>query len=294
VKSWEDTKAVEVAYNARDCITYALGIGSSDLKFVYENDGDFAMFPTYPIVLSFKGVDQDVVSFPSEAMMAQNVTPPLPGVRAGLDGERYFEVIRPMPTEGGKFYLKRRMVGCLQKKKGAAVHDETIITDEKGDIYIRMLGATFLVGAKGFHDIGTSTSEKVVVPNRAPDAISEMPTTPTQTHIYRLSGDYNPLHIDPMGAQLMGFKKPILHGLCSLGMSARAVLAQFGGNNPANFKAIRVRFAKPVIPGETLIVKQWLCDKDPKRVIFEVYVGDRKVVSNAYVLLHNTVVPSKL
>ena len=60
----------EVSYNARDLLTYAVGIGCQDLQFTYENDGDFQAFPTYPIVLGFKGIDQDVISFPSPAMVS--------------------------------------------------------------------------------------------------------------------------------------------------------------------------------------------------------------------------------
>lgn len=296
VKTWEETKAIPVSFNQRDLITYAVGIGSTDLRYVYENDGDFAMFPTYSFVLAFKGTDQDVVGFPSDAMMAQNIVPPLDGVRAGLDGERYLEVIKPLPADGGQFYLKRRMVGCLQKGKGAACHDETIITDEEGEIYIKMTGATFLLGAKNFIPIGKSTSETAKPPKREPDAVSEMPTSPYQAQLYRLSGDYNPLHVDPMAASMMGFPKPILHGLCSLGVSARAVLAKYGANDPDNFKSIRVRFSKPVLPGETLVVKQWVCDINPSKILFEVFVKERnvKVISNACMVLKKVVMPSKM
>ena len=81
----------KVSYLTRDLLTYAVGIGCTDLNFVYENNKGFEAFPTYPIVLSFKGTDQDVVTFPSKAMAEGPKMPPLPGVVAGLDGERYIE-----------------------------------------------------------------------------------------------------------------------------------------------------------------------------------------------------------
>eukprot|EP00198_Chlamydomonas_reinhardtii_P001883 XP_001691219.1 predicted protein [Chlamydomonas reinhardtii] len=75
--------------------------------------------------------------------------------------------------------------------------------------------------------------------------------------LYRLSGDFNPLHIDPQVSARVGFQQPILHGLCSMGISVRLVLRRFGGDDPARLKSVKVRFAKPVLPGETLRVEMW-------------------------------------
>jgi peroxisomal enoyl-CoA hydratase 2 len=86
-------KRIEASYSKRDLIVYALGIGASELPFVYENDEQFAAFPTFPIVLPFKGTAYDVVGFPSDAMMEGSVVPPVPGTKFVLDGERYLEVI---------------------------------------------------------------------------------------------------------------------------------------------------------------------------------------------------------
>jgi len=118
-----------------------------------------------------------------------------------------------------------------------------------------------------------------------------MKTLPNQTHIYRLSGDYNPLHIDGNMAKMGGFEAPILHGLCTFGFSAHAVLKNFAGNDPALFKSIKCRFAKPVFPGETLVVSMWKESNEGSartRVIFEVKVKERDVVvvNNAYVELN--------
>ena len=86
-------------------------------------------------------------------------------------------------------------------------------------------------------------------------------------------------------AQMMGFKEPILHGLCSLGITARAVIKQYCGGDDSRFKAIKVRFASPVLPGDTLVVSMW---KEGDKVILTTSVKSTGtvVINNAYVLLH--------
>jgi len=277
----------EVSYNARDLLTYAVGIGCQDLQFTYENDGDFQAFPTYPIVLGFKGIDQDVISFPSPAMMEGPEMPQLPGIKAGLDGERYIEKINDLDPDGAQLILRSRLAGVQQKGKGASVHMESFLEDETGKQYYRMTGATFLVGAKDFTGAGESFSEVVKLPERAPDKVEELFVPENQAQIYRLSGDYNPLHIDPDAATMMGFEVPILHGLCSLGFTARAFMNAYckdedGRANQEFFKAICVRFASPVLPGQTLVVEMW--EESGGKVLLQTKVKEtgKVVISNAY------------
>jgi len=281
------TSSAKVSYNPRDLILYAIGIGSEDLRFVYENDSDFGAFPTYPIVLGFKGTSSSVVSFPSESMMKTTNVPPFKGIKVLLDGERYLEVINPLPKEGAELTLKSTLVGIHKRGQGATVETESIIQDDKDKVYVKIISGTFLVGAKDFEpeSAGKSYSENIAVPKRNPDAIEESKTLPNQAQIYRLSGDYNPLHVCPEMAKMSGFQQPILHGLCTFGFAARAVLKHFAGNDPSKFKSIKVRFAKPVNPGETLIISMW---KEGNRIIFDVKVKERNqvVVNNAYVELH--------
>jgi len=275
-KGW---KEVKVTYNRRDLITYAIGIGCDELKYCYESDNKFAMFPTYPFVLGFKGSDQDVVQFPSPAMIATNTTPPVKGIKTGLDGQRLIEVINELPAEGGEFVLKSRLVTVQGKAKGVVVESESIVCGTDGKEYIKMLNATFLVGPKGVGNAGTSRFVKVARPSGAPDAVVEYQTLRNQAHLYRLSGDYNPLHIDPRFAKFGGFKEPILHGLCSLGFSARAVVNKYG-----KFNKLSLRFASPVYPGETLVVSMW---KTGNKVVFSTSVKERNkvVIDNAWVEL---------
>lgn len=282
LNKWTEFK---VAYNKRDLLTYAVGIGCEELNFTYEHDEDFAAFPTYPIVLNFKGTDQDVVSFPSEAMASGPPMPPLPGIKVGLDGERYIEKIHPLDVDGGELTIKARIIGVHKRGSGASVEKEELLCDSTGKVLYRIVSGAFLVGAKNFKDSGTTNSESVKPPGRAPDAVVEVPTTKTMTHIYRLSGDYNPLHIDPNFAQMSGFQEPILHGLCSFGITARAVVNQYCDGKDAKFKAIKGRFAKPVLPGQTLVVEMW---KDGDKVVLQTKVKEtgQVCINNAYVLLN--------
>lgn len=279
-------RLAQVAYNKRDLILYAIGIGATHLRYVYEDHEDFAAFPTYPIVLSFKGDDQDVVSFPSPAMIRAGSFPPLPGTKVGLDGERYIERIRSIDPEGAKeLHLKSRLIGVHKRGSGGLVEQESLLTDTRGTPYYRMVSGSFLVGAKNFTDSGITMSRKVPLPHRRPDRVVEETTSVYQAHTYRLSGDYNALHVDPSFAKMSGFGKPILHGLCTMGFSARAVLNAYADGDAERFKALKVRFASPVLPGQTLQVNMW---KEGARVLFVTKVKEtgKTVINNAYMDLH--------
>ena len=279
-KEFDD--GIAVSYNKRDLLTYAVDIGCSDLRFVYEHDFDFQAFPTYPVVLAFKGTDQDVVDFPSEAMQETTSLPPLSGIRTVLDGERYIEKVRPLDVDGGELRLQQRLIGVHKRGSGASIETESRLVDNDGNVFYKFISGAFALGAKNFKDAGVSYSAKVPIPDRAPDKIEEFKTSPFQAQIYRLSGDYNPLHIDPEQATAFGFKKPILHGLCSLGITVRAVLKAYADNDADRFKALKLRFSKPVIPGETVVTEMW---QEGNRIIFlgKVKETGAVVINNSYV-----------
>ena len=132
------------------------------------------------------------------------------------------------------------------------------------------------------------------IPTRAPDATAQDKTAETQAALYRQSGDANPLHVDADFARMSGFDKPILHGLCSFGYAARHVLRHFANDDPSLFKAIKVRFARPVYPGETIQTEMWRTSDTT--VAFRCRVVERNeiVLSNAAVQLERIVPSSKL
>ena len=127
---------------------------------------------------------------------------------------------------------------------------------------------------------GTTFSEKLVTPDRSPDFASETLIASNQAHVYRLSGDYNPLHIDPESARFGGFDEPILHGLCTFGHCAHLLLDGLCAGDASRFRRIKVRFSAPVFLGETLRIEAWADGEG--RFQFEGRVDDRTVVSNAY------------
>jgi acyl dehydratase/putative sterol carrier protein len=100
-------------------------------------------------------------------------------------------------------------------------------------------------------------------------------TNENQAALYRLSGDYNPLHIDPSMSAMGGFKVPILHGMCTFSISGKHVLSAFGKNDPNTFKSIKARLAAPVFPGETLETQMW---KEGSKVIFQTRVVERDII----------------
>jgi 3-hydroxyacyl-CoA dehydrogenase/3a,7a,12a-trihydroxy-5b-cholest-24-enoyl-CoA hydratase len=125
-----------------------------------------------------------------------------------------------------------------------------------------------------------------VPPAREPDAVAEDAIPENQALLYRLSGDWNPLHADPGMAQAFGFERPILHGLCTFGYAGRRVLQKFAPEgNPDFFKSIKVRFADNVYPGDTLVTKMW--KESDQRIVFQCTVKERDsvVISNAAIEL---------
>ncbi len=275
--------SITFSYTPRDVSLYALGVGApadpvdqDELRFVYERSGaGFRVLPTFGVL--FPGALIDVL-----------ISGDLPGLKYNpmmlLHGEQYLEIKAPLP-ESAVITCRPRVKAIYDKGSGALVVTGTPCYDESGREIVYTESAMFIRGVGGWGGDRGPSSDVNVPPEREPDAVITEQTSPKQALIYRLSGDINPLHADPMMAAMGGFEKPILHGLSSFGYAGRAVLKAFCGNDPARFKAIKVRFVKHVFPGETLRTEMWR-DGD-SRVIFRVKVVERDavVLSNAAVEL---------
>ncbi|PGH07116.1 hypothetical protein AJ80_08055 [Polytolypa hystricis UAMH7299] len=254
----------DVSWMKRDVLLFASSIGctTDELHFLYELHPDFKVFPTYPIILPFKLTQQEVVDFFDAK--TNNVIPGVPkfDARRVLDGQRKIIFVKPLPvsSEGKKFELRSKVLGVYDKgKPGSVVETEQQIVDkETGEIYARMIGSGFYVGQGNWGGPkGPSTVNYPPPQGKQPDATYEFQTTAETPLLYRLNGDYNPLHAAPEQGEKIGFGGVIIHGLFSWNMAAHAILKTFGGSDPQNLKEFQARFASPVIPGVKLITEMW-------------------------------------
>ncbi|KZO99228.1 peroxisomal dehydratase [Calocera viscosa TUFC12733] len=262
-----------VGWTKRDLLTYAIGIGAKkdDYAFVYELHPHFAPFPTYPVVLSLKGDAEDVTEF--SKVLGRDEIPGLPKFdpERAVHGSMSIEILRPLPLETGKGWrMKRRVSGVHENKSGIILEIELLLVDPQGTEYAKMITSSFNVGARTLGPFSKSLTGpprgKPVPKDRKPDHIVTEQTLPEQALLYRLSGDYNPLHIDPSIGAKMSFGGVILHGLSTYGFAARAVLRSVGANDPHALKAFAVRFTAPVKPGDTLETSIWEMGPGPDGV----------------------------
>ena len=251
-------------YTDRDVMLYALGVGFGrdplnlrELKFVYEND--LQVVPTFASTIGF-----------GQMMMA----------RSGINylmvvyGEQRLAVHKPLPSEG-EVVAQTRVVGAIDKGegKGALVLLEKTIHDKMSGEKLCTTGATiFARGDGGFGGPSEGAPVPHTIPEREPDHSIEFETRPDQGLLYALSGDRNPLHRDPMVARMAGYRRPILHGLCTYGIACRAVLVSVCDYDPKKIAGFDARFSAPVTPGDTIVTQIWV---DGPVVSFRCKMKDR-------------------
>lgn len=237
-------------YSHNDVMRYALGIGMGrdpldrrELAFVYEKN--IKILPTAVTVLASGSVQSAGPAVNQKS-----------GVRiSNLDllmlvhGEQKIELHKPLPSSG-TFTATRRTIGAYDKgkDKGAVVVEETVWTDEKGEKVATLTDSTFSRGDGGFGGPSKGAPEPHLVPARKPDLQVSLDTRPDQALLYRLNGDLNPLHSDPDVAKRAGFPRPILHGLCTFGMTCRAVLQAFCGYDPTRILSHQAASRRPCSP----------------------------------------------
>ena len=255
--------ATEFTYTDKDVILYALGVGAGlredELPFVYEG-GDLKTLPTFAVIPGLAAC----TGFTS--VMDVNVV-------MLLHGEHGITVHRPIPTSG-TLKSTAKITGIFDKGKGAIVAVESKTSDGRGLLFENRFSA-FIRGEGGFGGDRGPSGEKNVPPERKPDLVDEMQTLRQQALLYRLSGDLNPLHADPAVAKMAGYDRPILHGLCTYGHAARAVLRNYCGNDPSRFGSFDVRFSGVVFPGETIVTEMW---KQGNSIIVRCKVKERDAV----------------
>ncbi len=257
---------VEISYSDKDSILYSLGVGlgndpmnMAELKYVYENSQ---------------------VALPSMATNFQYHSPLL--LKANINfilvvhGEQKLSFTNPLPVSGD-FISNAKVIGCYDKGagKGAIIDVETTIKLKKDNTEIcKLVSTTFARGDGGFGGPESPKSE-IFKPKGDPDIIHEIVTKPDQALIFRLSGDYNPLHSDPNFAKTAGFEKPILHGMCTYGIACRSLVETLCEGDAKRLKKFDCRFSSPVYPGETIVTEMW---KDGSKVYFQSKVKERNKI----------------
>ena len=254
----------------RDTILYALGVGEDGLDFVFEER--LRALPTMAVVMSYPGF---IWRDPALGVDWKKI----------LHGEQALEIFAPLPVEGE--IVGETTIDALIDKgadKGAIAYVTRKISDGAGNPLATVRASTFLRGDGGFgRNLGTAPASLPGVPDRAPDETLILTTAKNQALIYRLSGDYNPLHIDPEVAAAGGFKAPILHGLCTYGFAGRAILAGLCAGDPPRLKRLDVRFTTPVFPGETLETQIWRTGEGTASFRTRVVERDLLALNNGYV-----------
>ncbi len=275
-------------YDERDLSIYALSIGAAqnptdekEVAYVYEmSPRGFMPFPTFAVTPILKGI-----------LEAAKRGEQAPGLNYGferiLHGEQYTALTRPLPAHA-KLTHKSKVKDIWDKGKNGVVVVETKSYDESGDLLAENEITMVVRGAGGWGGERGPSGDSNTPPDRKPDATAEQHIDPQQALLYRLNGDWNPLHADPSFAKNFGFDRPILHGLCTFGYAARHAINAFCEGDARLFKSIRARFADSVFPGETIVSEMWK-DGDKVLVRCKVKERDKVVLSNCVIELYKEV-----
>lgn len=252
----------------KDAMLYALsvGVGQDPMddwqrRFVFEKD--LVALPTMAVVLGYPGF-----------WLGDRAT----GVNAAkvLHGEQAITLHRPLPVEG-VVVGRTRITGLVDRgaEKGAILYSARDLTDGEGTPLATLESTSVLRGDGGFGGPSGPVKQPHPIPERPHDAALTLATRPEQALLYRLNGDYNPLHADPAVAARGGFPRPILHGLCTLGVVGHALLRLACGGEPSRLRHLAVRFSAPVFPGETIETRVW--SEHAGRFAFAARVTERDV-----------------
>lgn len=244
-----------LSWSARDVLLYHLSLGAgrdaaTDPELGWTFERDLRVLPTFALVAG-RGVSAgDGRAAPAMSMPGIDID-----LRRVLHGGQSLTVHRPLPVAGSAT-LTTRVADVWDKGKAAVVVLEHAASDEAGEPLWTTEMQIWARGEGGFGgDPGPESSSPET--NAVPDHVIDVPTTPDQALLYRLNGDLNPLHIDPEFARAAGFDAPILHGLASYGILAKALVDHLLDGDPARLHSLTVRFAGTLTPGQTIRTTVW-------------------------------------
>ncbi|MGY4098776.1 MaoC/PaaZ C-terminal domain-containing protein [Nocardia sp. R16R-3T] len=246
---------VTSSWNSRDCALYALGIGAGqkdplrELEFTTDTTPhrQQVVYPTFGVIVGAQVGVGKLLDFLGDAV----------DTRQMLHGEQKCEQLSPLPTQA-TVVTTAQISAVWDKGSAAIVETVSEVADaESGTLYSRSTQSMFFRGAGGWGGQRGPASGAAPVPERKPDRTLSAQTRHDQALLYRLTGDDNPLHLDPAVAQKAGFPRPILHGLCTYGVVGRTLLAEYADSDPSRFISLAVRLSSPTMPGDTLTIDTW-------------------------------------
>ncbi len=265
-----------VSYSERDAVLYALGIGAptdpldpDELKFVYELSGNFQVLPTYAVIFA-----KDLISL----LLGGNIADIKYNPMMLVHGEQKLTLHNPLPRRATVRSIAT-IADIHDKGSGLLLIVDVNSCDQDGTPLALAQTSVFIRGSGGFGG-ERGTSRKVAMPDRPADVSHIEQTLQQQALLYRLAGDANPLHADSQMAAIGGYERPILHGLCTYGFAARAVLKHFCANDARRMAGIDARFSYHVFPGETLITEMWRLNASEVRFRTKVEERDAVVLSH--------------
>ena len=252
---------MEHAYEVQDARLYALGVGfgvdpldEGQLRYVYggvEGEALLAV-PTMVNVLAYPG------------FWAREPDTGIDWKRV-VHAEQAIVLHQPLLASGVVVGLNRvTAVWDRGANKGAMMEQERELRDKASGVLLATVNQLSLLRGDGGFGAGGSEGAPPAphaIPDRAADAVCTLQTTAQAALIYRLCGDFNPLHADPAVARAAGFERPILHGMATMGVAAHAVLRSVLGYDTDRFAGMRVRFTAPVMPGDSLRTELWVDGK---------------------------------
>lgn len=258
------------AYDDHTVRLYHLGIGAqaADLHWVWEDR--LKVLPTFAVVPGFVPIEECVT---------------LPGFGidlAHLVHERQAITLNgPLPVAASGRAVTT-VTAIEDRRVGASVTFTGELISEDGETLAMTAMTTFISGVGGCGTHGDVVRDRPARIRGDLDLCVEVPTSEAMAAIYRLSGDTNPLHIDPELAHQAGFERPILHGLATLGLTTRTIVDGLCDHDPEAISGVQCRFANPVLPGQRVTVEAKV---EENRILMRAHVDGQTVLKDGVITL---------
>lgn len=256
-----------VSWDRDAALLYALSIGAGRTDptegIEYTTENSFGVrqkvFPTFPVVLGGSGGSMDHLG----DFALQQI----------LHGGQSLTLHRELDSKG--IVTPRSYMSAVYDQGRNAIIELTTELMDPEDLLVATTVVSMIIRGENGYGARPAAAGGWVEPTADPDAVIEQMTSVDQALLYRLNGDRNPLHSDPTMASKVGFPRPVLHGLCTYGMAALALLRNSQLLAERGLGAINARFAAPVFPGQLLETRIW---NTADGALFQVLAGGKIVL----------------